>query len=190
MRDFLKGLDLDKELIDTIMAEYGKNIQGLKEQVEEYKSKVNEYEAKVNELTDKSKDSAKVQEELEALKKGIAEKEEQEKAKKDDELLTSNILSVFGDKKFTSDYAKNGLLQDIKKELNKEENKGKGIKDIFDELTKDKTDIFENPNQIKDMAGMQDIDNGISKEDFDKMSYNERVEFKQSNPELFAKFNN
>ena len=33
MREFLKGLDLDKETIDTIMAEYGKNVQGLKEQI-------------------------------------------------------------------------------------------------------------------------------------------------------------
>ena len=31
MREFLKGLDLDKELIDTIMAEHGKEITGLKE---------------------------------------------------------------------------------------------------------------------------------------------------------------
>lgn len=37
MREFLKGLDLDSETIDTIMAEYGKNVQGLKEQIEEYK---------------------------------------------------------------------------------------------------------------------------------------------------------
>ena len=40
MRDFLKGLDLDKETINTIMAEYGKNVQGLKEQVEDYKTKM------------------------------------------------------------------------------------------------------------------------------------------------------
>ena len=30
MREFLKGLDLDKELIDTIMAEHGKQLTGLK----------------------------------------------------------------------------------------------------------------------------------------------------------------
>ena len=36
------------------------------------------------------------------------------------------------------------------------DNKGKGIQDLFDELTKDKTDIFTNPNQQKDMEGMGD----------------------------------
>lgn len=190
MREFLKGLDLDKETIDTIMAEYGKNLQGLKEQVDEYKGKVADYEAKIGELSSKAEDSSKVQEELDRIKNEIAEKEAKEKAKKDDEALTNNILQVFGDKKFSSDYAKNGLLNDIKAELGKEENKGKGIKDIFEGLIKDRTDIFVNPNQVLDMPGMEDMDNSISKEDFDKMNYKQRVEFKESNPELFAKYNN
>ena len=60
MREFLKGLDLDHELIDTIMAEHGKYLTGLKEQVDdykqqieqidEYKQKIADYESKVNEL--------------------------------------------------------------------------------------------------------------------------------------------
>lgn len=189
MREFLKGLELDKETIDTIMAEYGKNVQGLREQLDEYKNKVGEYETKINELTEKSEDSSKLQEELETLKKSIVEKEATEKAKKDDELLTKNITSLFEGKKFTSEYAKNGLINDIKNEFKKDESHSKGIKDIYEELIKDRSDIFANPNQIQDMAGMQDMDNGISKEDFDKMSYKQRVEFKENNPELFEKYN-
>lgn len=190
MREFLKGLDLDKETIDTIMAEYGKNVQAYKEQVESYKTEIDGYKTKINELTEKSEDSAKLQEELDKMKNEIAEREATEKAKKDDELLTNNIMSLFEGKKFTSDYAKNGLIADIKNELAKDESHSKGIKDIYEELIKDRTDIFASPNQIQDMAGMQDIDNGISKEDFDKMGYKQRVEFKESNPELFEKYNN
>ena len=37
MREFLKGLDLESELVDTIMAEHGKHLTGLKEQVESLK---------------------------------------------------------------------------------------------------------------------------------------------------------
>lgn len=197
MREFLKSLELDKDVIDNIMAEYGKSIQTYKDQVEDYKSKVDtleaktkEYETKVQELTESSQDSEKLQEELNALKTSIAEKDAIEKKKKDDELLTNNILSLFGDKQFTSDYAKNGLIADIKKELEKDENHTKGIKDIYEELTANRTDIFANPNQIKDMVGMQDIDNAVSKEEFDKMSYKQRLDFKESNPELFNKYNN
>lgn len=190
MREFLKGLELDKETIDTIMAEYGKNVQGLKEQIQEYKTKTDEYDTKIKELTEKSKNSSEIQAELETLKNEIAQKQEQEKATKAEETLNNNILAVFGDRKFSSEYAKNGLLSDIKTEMKKEENQGKGIKDIFEELTKDKTGIFENPNQFQDMTPMGDIDNTVSKETFDKMSYNQRVELKESNPELFKKYNN
>lgn len=50
MREFLKGLELEKETIDTIMAEYGKNVQSFKEQIDEYKTKATEYEDKIKEL--------------------------------------------------------------------------------------------------------------------------------------------
>lgn len=163
MRDFLKGLELDKEVIDNIMAEYGKNIQnykteidGYKEEIESYKGKVTEYENKITELTNKSNDSAKVQEELETLKNQIAEKEQQEQAKKNDEILTNNIIEAFGDKQFVNEYTKNAIINDIKKSLKENNNGGKSAKDLFEEITKDKTGIFVNPNQMQDMEGMGD----------------------------------
>ena len=65
MREFLKGLELDKETVDTIMAEYGKQVQGLKEQIEDYKSK----ETQVNdELTN-------YKNQVESLNKSIEEKD-------------------------------------------------------------------------------------------------------------------
>lgn len=50
MREFLKGLDLDSETIDTIMAEHGKYITGLKEQNEEYKDMISKYEDDIKQL--------------------------------------------------------------------------------------------------------------------------------------------
>lgn len=165
MREFLKGLDLDKEVIDTIMAEYGKNVQGLKEQIEDYKAKSTEYSDKIKELSEKSEDSAKIQEELETLKKSIADKEAEEKAKKDDEILTNNIINAFGDKKFVNEYTKNAIINDIKKGLKDEKNGGKSAKDLFEEYTKDKSDIFANPNQVQDMAGMGDSETNTNKKE-------------------------
>lgn len=52
MRDFLNGLDLGKETVDTIMVEYGKNVQGLKETNEELKNKVKEANDKLKEYKD------------------------------------------------------------------------------------------------------------------------------------------
>lgn len=147
MREFLKGLDLDSELIDTIMAEHGKLVTKDKEELQTLKSQMKE-------LKENSKNADELQSKYEELVKANEEREAREKAEEEDKILTNNINEVFGDKQFTSDYARVGLTNDIKNELNKPENKGRSIKDIFDTLTKDKTDIFANPNQVKDMAGM------------------------------------
>ena len=50
MREFLKGLELDEDTIDTIMAEYGKNITKFKEENDDLKTKISDYEDKVKEL--------------------------------------------------------------------------------------------------------------------------------------------
>lgn len=50
MREFLKGLDLEQEMIDTIMAEHGKYLTGLKEKNEEYKNQLQDYENQIKEL--------------------------------------------------------------------------------------------------------------------------------------------
>ena len=149
MREFLKGLDLDSELIDTIMAEHGKLVTKDKEELQTLKSQMKE-------LRENSKNAEELQSKYDELVKANEEREAKAKAEEEDKILTNNINEVFGDKQFTSEYARVGLTNDIKNELNKPENKGRSIKEIFDTLTKDKTDIFANPNQLKDMAGMGD----------------------------------
>ena len=67
MREFLRGLELDKETIDTIMAEIGKNHQGLKEQIEDYKTKCSNYEDEIKSLSGKIESNAKSLENLQNL---------------------------------------------------------------------------------------------------------------------------
>ena len=67
MREFLHGLDLDNETIDTIMAEHGKRLTGLKEQNEELKTKNSEYEAKINELNNTIENNNQSLENLQSL---------------------------------------------------------------------------------------------------------------------------
>lgn len=67
MREFLKGLDLDKETIDSIMAEHGKHLTGLKEQVESYKTEVASYKTTIDELNGKIEESNKSLENLQTL---------------------------------------------------------------------------------------------------------------------------
>jgi pimeloyl-CoA synthetase len=149
MREFLKGLDLDSELIDTIMAEHGKLVTKDKEELQTLKSQMKE-------LKENSKNADELQAKYDELVKANEEREAKQKAEEEDKILTDNINALFEGKTFTSEYARSGLLNDIKSGLNKPENKGKGVQDLFNELTKDKTDIFLSPNQIKDMEGMGD----------------------------------
>ena len=155
--------DFTDEQKDLVMSLYGKAITKKDKEIEtlttskkELEEKVTTYETKINEFNESAKDNADWKNKYEELQTSIKEQEAKKQAEEQDKILTDNINALFEGKTFTSDYARNGLLNDIKSGLNKPENKGKGIQDLFDELTKDKTDIFASPNRLKDMEGMGD----------------------------------
>ena len=154
---------LESEQIEKVMSLYGKAIakkdkelESLTDSKKELEEKIATYETKIKEFNESSKENAEWEKKYEELQTSIKEQEAKKKAEEEDKILTDNINALFEGKTFTSEYAKSGLMNDIKAGLNKPENKGKGIQDLFDELTKDKTDIFTNPNQQKDMEGMGD----------------------------------
>lgn len=156
MREFLKGLDLDKETIDTIMAEHGKLITEAKEKAKDLEDKIKTYEAKIGELNDKAKDSEEIQKELDTLKSKIAEEEKQKEQEDLDNKLNANILEAIKDKDFVNERTKKSIVNEIKTALQDKANVGKSAKEIFDSLTKDSTDIFKNENEIKDMPEIKD----------------------------------
>lgn len=158
--DLVDFTDEQKELVMSLygkaIAKKDKEIETLNSSKKELEEKVSTYETKINEFNESAKDNADWKTKYEELQTSIKEQEAKQKAEEEDKILTENINALFEGRTFTSDYARTGLLNDIKAGLNKPENKGKGIQDLFDELTKDKTDIFTNPNQMKDMEGMGD----------------------------------
>jgi len=181
MREFLRGLELDPETIDSIMAEFGKSVTKDKEEIQELKGQVSEL-LQSSDVEWKRK--------FEELDNQIKDQEAKKHAEDEDKKLTNNIMEVFGNKQFTSDYARNGFISDIKKEMVKPENQGKGIKDLALAVSNGKEGIFTNPNEILDLPGTnEDVDGMITKDKFEKMSYAERLELKQSNPDLFKKLN-
>ncbi|MBO7079508.1 MAG: phage scaffolding protein [Bacilli bacterium] len=156
-------VDLTDEQKDLVMSLYGKaitkkdkEVENIKKENEDLKEKITTYETKINEFNENAKDNADWKTKYEELQTTIKEQEAKQKAEEEDKILTNNINALFEGKTFTSEYARTGLLNDIKNGLTKPENKGKGIQDLFDELTKDKTDIFTNPNQLTDMPSMGD----------------------------------
>ena len=163
--DFLDGEQIEKvmSLYGKAMTKKDKELETLSNEKKELEDKVSTYETKINEFNEKSKDDADWKIKYEELQTSIKEQEAKQKAEEQDKMITESINNLFEGKTFTSEYARNGLLNDIKEGLNKPENKGKGIQDLFNELTKDKNDIFTSPNQIKDMESMGDSeqDNNI-----------------------------
>ena len=204
MKDFLEELEigeskvkLSKEEIKSILAKHGEYIKNETTKVEtQYKDQLAENKATIDDLKAQI-ESAPKSDEMESLKTKIAEYEQKEadrdakqKAEEEDNILSNNINSVIGDKKFVNDFTKNAIVDELKNALKDKANMGKSAKDLFEEMTKGKDDIFANPNQQVDMSGMDDgMENTVSKDAFDKMGYKERLELKESNPELFNKYN-
>lgn len=204
MKDFLEELEigegkvkLSKEEVKSIIAKHGEYIKIETEKVDnKYKEQLASNKATIDDLKAQIEKAPK-SDDMENLKSKIAEYEQkeadrtaQEKAKAEYDILTRNINEAVGEKKFVNDFTKNAIIDEIKTALKDSANMGKSAKDLFEEITKDKQGIFENPNPQKDMPGVDDnVENAVSKDDFDKMGYKERLELKQSNPELFNKYN-
>lgn len=204
MKGFLEELEigegkvkLSKEEIKSIIAKHGEYIKTETEKIEkQYKEEINEYKTTIDDLKEQIKNAPK-SDELESLKGKIADYEQKEadriakqKAKEEDDILTKNIVEVIGDKKFVNDYTKNSIINEVKTALKDNANLGKSAKDLFEQITNGKDGIFANPNQVIDMPSVdENVETTISKEDFNKMGYKERLELKSSNPELFKKYN-
>lgn len=205
MKDFLEELEigegkikLSKEEVKSILAKHGDYLTKEKEKIDnEYKNQIENNKTTIADLKAQIENAPK-SDEMESLKNKIAEYEQNEadrtakqKAKEEDDILTKNITDVFGDKKFVNDFTKNAIMNEIKTALKDNANMGKSAKDLFEEITNGKDGIFANPNQVVDMPSIdENVENAVSKDDFDKMGYKERLELKQSNPELFNKYNN
>ena len=184
MREFLKGLELDPEMIDTIMAEYGKLVTQDKEELQSLKGEILS-------LQETSRNAIELQDKYEELTKQIEQDNAEKKAKAENDMMMKNINEAIGNRQFVNEYTKNSIINEVKNALQDEANIGKSAKDLFTEITQGKDGLFANPNQIIDMPSVaENVSGAITKDAFDKMSYKERVELKQSNPELFKKYNN
>lgn len=158
-RTDLEALGLEKDVVDKVMEMHGADIEEKKNKISELEGKISDKdkiikdnEDKITKLGEDLKAGEGDAETIKNLQKQVEDYKEAEKQRKDaeakaaaDKTLTDNIIEAFGDKKFVNEYTKNSLIAQIKDELGKDENQGKGIKDIFETITKDSTDIFANP---------------------------------------------
>ena len=173
--------------------------------VEKAKSKVTSLE---NELKDKKADFDKLNAELETLKTSnasgeewktkyeaiVAENEAKAKQAEADRILaekTENINkrfdAVVGEKKFSHNAIKAEYLKNFGVALVLEENKSLSDEQVFHNLIKDDKNAFEGVTAVKLAGGTPQGVGGksVTREDFNKMSYKERLQIYNENQALY-----
>lgn len=90
--------------------------------------------------------------ELDDLKNAEAERKDKEEADKKEKANAERFAAVLGDKKFTSDYARDGVYRAFVSAIADPANVGKGDADLFKTLTKDKDGIFQSANPPANMG--------------------------------------
>ncbi len=137
-REFLEGLNLEKETIDSIMAEYGKNTQGLREERDTLKSQLSDANKEIQSYKDMDIDSIKKS--ADDWKTKYEEMEANQKAEKEKSIRDERTNAFFNDVKFASESAKAGVIAEFNKKdfkYDEESKKFLGASEWLNEL-KDK----------------------------------------------------
>lgn len=90
-------------------------------------------------------DAAKLKKELEDYRQAEADRKKAEDAAQARAAVEARFNSAVGERKFVHEFVRNGVLGEFEKALSDKANEGKGDKDVFDQLTRDK-DYFASMN--------------------------------------------
>ena len=161
------------------------------EEVKTLKGEKKTLEDEVSKLNENANGNEDVKKELEALKAKIdadakqaeADRISREKAESDERLFNEAV----GEKKFSHDAIKSHYFNLFRQDLAKEENKGKSAVDILHNLTKDDATAFTGVTAVKLQGGTPQGVGGksVTREDFNKMSYKERLQIYNENQALY-----
>lgn len=185
-REELKELGLDGDIIDKVMALHGRDTEASKaelaklteeskaelakltEERDAVKAELDAHKETVKKLEEAGANAEAVKAELETLKKKVAEDAEKAQQAKSFDDFRETVESVLGERKFINGYTADSITRELYAMRQDPKNTSKGVKDLLDELTKDKPDVFKNPNTPPDMAGMGNPaspdDDGVSEE--------------------------
>lgn len=142
-REFLEGLELDKELIDTIMAEHGKSIQGIREERDTLKAQLEDANNEIQSYKDMDIDSIKESASNWETKYNDLVKA-QEEAKKES-IREERTNAFFNEVKFASESAKAGVIAEFNKKdfkYDEESNKFLGASEWLNDLKEKDTGAF------------------------------------------------
>lgn len=196
-RKALEEMGLEKDQINTIMSDYGKAVNGLKEQVDtltaerdSFKKQVNESNKQLDDLKGKVKDNEDAQKQIADLQKQLKDSESNAQA----ELLAVKKNNAINNALRDAHVRDNkAIMPFIDTDSIKYTDDGlTGLKDQIETLQKDKAFLFEQqekPEQTGIQATVGKVDksnDGTSpKVDMKKATYQELLDLKQKDPEKF-----
>ena len=188
-RKFLEDLELDKEIIDKIMAENGKDIETAKGELSDITAERDSLKKDIEARDQQIETLKKSTGDNEDLKKQIEQLQAENKATK----LNGAIEKALTAAKALNITAAKALLKDLDKAELMEDGTVKGLDDQIKALQKDEATKFmfaapEKPQKLKGLNpsdGSDDKPNGITQKDFAKMSYNDRLKLFNEDPETY-----
>lgn len=157
--------DATKEQIDQILNINSADISKALGSAGDTQKELDNANKKIAELQTKADNADKLQQRVEELEKADRERVEAEKKAQERAELEERFNSVSGDKKYIHDMVREGVLNDFGKALADKANRGKGDKEIFEAITKDKG-YFSSENPPADMGGV----GKVTGDDGDKLS--------------------
>ena len=144
-RDFLESLGLESEVIDKIMKENGKDIEGVKAKFSDYDDIKKQLET-ANATLEKFKDYDQTKADVEKYKAELKKSQEESAAKIAAMERSAKVGEFLSDKKFVNSITHDAVKKQLADMLTDEKNAGKSLKDLFDEITKDQADILKDDN--------------------------------------------
>lgn len=198
-RKTLEEMGLDKDQVNTIMAEFGKSVNGLKEQVDtltaerdSFKKQVNESNKQLDDLKGKVKDNEDAQKQIADLQKQLKDSESNAQA----ELLTVKKNNAINNALRDAHVRDNkAIMPFLDTDAIKYNDDGlTGLKGQIEELQKNKSFLFEQPEPQKPQ-GIQATAGKVSKAaeeqgtpiDISKMNYAQLVALKRDNPAAYQR---
>lgn len=184
-RKFLEDLGLEKEDIDSIMAENGKDVEKAKADYEDVKAQLETATATITDLKKNNVDNEKLQNKVTEYETEIA-KLKDEAAKKDFNYRLEDALKGSKAKNLK---ALKALLDMDKVKL--EGDKFTGLEEQLTALKESDAYLFDaEEQQPPQLGGFKPTNTGgaskgITKEQFNKMSYSERAELYNAQPEVY-----
>jgi hypothetical protein len=162
-KEFLKGLGISDDVADSIFAERGKELNSSNSSIQTLTSERDElakqlqalqaehdslsaaYEADKQNYSTLSTDLESYKQKVTAFEEADAARKAEEAAKAHEAELNGKITAAIGDAKFTSDYARNGVIADMKSAY--EQDSTVDLASVFTSLTQDKAGVLATEHQ-------------------------------------------